>query len=154
MSVQVDVQRAVSSWRRPLSRDLRGWARHALQRVGARGSVVLYLVDRAEMVELNRRYRDKDGPTNVLSFAYQPLPGSPQPCLGDVVLCRPVIDAEARDQGKAVAAHWAHLVIHGCLHLVGYDHEMCDDATRMEALETQLLAELGLPDPYLEPVPA
>ena len=112
------------------------------------------VVDEVEMTALNRRYRGKDAPTNVLSFPFGGLPGVETPLLGDVVICAPVVAAEAVVQGKPLPAHWAHLVIHGVLHLQGYDHHAQAGAQRMEALESRLLAGLGYPDPWAADAPA
>jgi probable rRNA maturation factor len=103
--------------------------------------VTLRVVAGAEARRLNRAYRGADRATNVLAFRYAP-------CRGDIVLCHPVIAREARAQGKSLAAHYAHLVVHGMLHLRGYDHERRGDAVRMERAEKRILARLGLPDPY------
>lgn len=111
----------------------------------------LRLVDCAEMQELNRRYRDRDRPTNVLSFAAQLPADIDVPLLGDVVICAPVVCREAADQRKTPAAHWGHVLIHGVLHLLGFDHERSADAQRMEAAERRALAALGWPDPYARP---
>ena len=109
------------------------------------------VVGRAREPPLNARYRGKDKPTNVLSFPASPLPAAPsapaQP-LGDLVICPPVLRAEAREQGKSLRAHWAHLVVHGALHLLGYDHERDADARRMERREIAVLRRLGFPNPY------
>jgi probable rRNA maturation factor len=101
------------------------------------------VVGPAESRALNRRYRGKDKPTNVLSFPCE-APGE----LGDVVICAPVVAREAREQGKAVAAHWAHMVVHGVLHLRGFDHIRAAQAKVMEARERAILARLSFPDPY------
>jgi probable rRNA maturation factor len=105
--------------------------------------VSLALADDAAVRVLNRDYRGKDKPTNVLSFPYD-VPGA----LGDVVICAPVVNREAREQGKAPAAHWAHMVVHGVLHLLGHDHIRAADAKMMEARERAILARLSYPDPY------
>jgi probable rRNA maturation factor len=114
--------------------------------------VALSTVGAARMRTLNRSYRGKDKPTNVLSFPVQPHPATrgaePLP-LGDVVICPAVLRREAREQGKAERAHWAHLVVHGALHLVGYDHEHDDEARRMERREIAVLRALGFDNPYL-----
>jgi probable rRNA maturation factor len=120
---------------------LRRWARAALSR-DAR--VTLRFVGGREGRALNARYRGRDRPTNVLTFVYDDA----VPLSGDLVLCVPVLRREAREQGKSFRAHCAHLVIHGMLHLQGYDHERAADARRMEAREKAVLARLGYPDPY------
>jgi len=106
------------------------------------------IVDEAEITALNRQYRGKDGATNVLSFPFEAMAGVETGQLGDVVICAPVVAAEAVTQGKSLQAHWAHIVMHGVLHLLGYDHHRDAEAQEMEALETRLLASLGFPDPY------
>ena len=120
---------------------LRAWARAAL--AGQAGELTLRIVGNAESRALNREYRGKDKPTNVLSFPYE-SPGE----LGDLVLCAPVVNREAKEQGKTAAAHWAHLIVHGTLHLVGYDHEVEGDAARMERREIAVLKRLGFANPY------
>ncbi|MDX1588502.1 MAG: rRNA maturation RNase YbeY [Oleiphilaceae bacterium] len=111
--------------------------------------VTLRLVSPEESADLNHRYRGKDRPTNVLSFPFEAPPGMTLPLLGDLVICADVVAREALAQSKPLAAHWAHMVIHGMLHLQGHDHEEPDQADAMEALEVRLLQTLGLPDPYL-----
>jgi probable rRNA maturation factor len=106
------------------------------------------IVDEEEGLYLNQRWRGKAYATNVLSFPFESTPGIPIPLLGDIVICAPVVAKEAYEQQKALQAHWAHLVIHGVLHLLGYDHIEDDDATVMEGLEVQLLAKLAYPNPY------
>ena len=135
----ITVQRRVSGRGVPAPATLRGFARAALEE--GDGELTLRIVGAAESRALNRRYRGKDKPTNVLSFAAEGA-------LGDLVLCAPVIAREAREQGKSIRAHWAHMIVHGCLHLQGYDHQRERDAARMERKEQKLLAELGFPDPY------
>jgi len=109
----------------------------------------LRLVDEAESADFNQRYRGKVGPTNVLSFPFDPPPGGRGRCyLGDLVLCAPLVAREAAEQGKSPEAHWAHLVVHGVLHLLGHDHLDEAEAQAMEALETGILADLGYPPPY------
>jgi probable rRNA maturation factor len=134
----------------PASASFQRWVEAALR--GARrrkpAIVAIRIVDAAEGRELNRRYRGKDYATNVLSFPADPVPGVDLPLLGDLALCAPVVLREAPEQGKAPAHHWAHLTVHGVLHLLGHDHLVAADAERMEALETRILATLGIPDPY------
>lgn len=109
----------------------------------------LRIVDRTEMQQLNGTYRGRDYATNVLSFPAD-LPAHLElSLLGDIAICAPVVIDEARDQGKESAAHWDHMLVHGVLHLLGYDHQTDMDANEMEALETRILAQLGRPDPYL-----
>lgn len=132
---------------------LRAWAMVALG-ADAPAALVLRIVDVDESRRLNRDYRGKDRPTNVLSFPSD-LPGTvlaalPARPLGDLVLCAPLVAEEAETQHKPTEHHWAHLVIHGVLHLRGHDHESEADAEVMEALEVRMLAELGIPDPYVE----
>ena len=119
---------------------LRRWARAALAKPA---EVTLRIVAGAEARRLNRDYRGKNYATNVLTFVYDEAP-----LAGDVVICAPVVAREAREQGKAVSAHWAHLLVHGLLHLQGEDHERDDEARRMERREKRILAGLGFPDPY------
>ncbi len=116
------------------------------------GEVTLRLVSAEEMQSLNRTYRDKDKLTNVLSFPVEDEIRTLHGLLGDVVICPVVVDREAEEQNKQRDAHYAHLVIHGVLHLLGYDHIEESDATEMEALETRTLATLGISDPYIERV--
>ncbi|SMF54773.1 rRNA maturation RNase YbeY [Pseudogulbenkiania subflava] len=133
----------------PSTADLQRWARAALQADVQKAQISLLLVESEEGRALNRDYRGKDYATNVLSFALnegETLPG--MPLFGDLVLCVPVVEREASEQDTPLAAHYAHLTVHGMLHLQGYDHEDDDEAEVMEALETAILAKLGYPDPY------
>lgn len=130
----------------PSRADFRRWAQAALR---ADAAAALRVVDEAEGRDLNRDYRGKDYPTNVLTFEYGPDQESG--CLsGDIVLCAPVVEREAREQGKELAAHYAHLTVHGLLHLQGYDHEKKGEAVTMEALESFIMQRLGFPDPYAD----
>jgi len=125
---------------------LRRWARLAAG--GRRGELGIRVVGTGESRALNARWRGRDRPTNVLSFPASPeLAGSQ---IGDIVVCAPLVAREAREQGKALAAHWAHMVVHGTLHLLGFDHERARDAKRMETRERALLARIGVADPYAE----
>lgn len=134
------VQRAVTGRGVPSAARLRGWALLAL--AASPGELTLRVVGAAESRRLNRQYRGKDQPTNVLSFA-----GSPGQ-LGDLVICAPVVAREAREQGKPPADHWAHMVVHGVLHLKGFDHIRPAQARVMEGRERAILARLSIPDPY------
>lgn len=154
-TTEIEVQYAVARAGIPHPASLRSWAQAAVAaaRTGRRSrarSVTLRIVAAAEGRKLNRQWRGKDKPTNVLSFpSGEPMaPGDDARSLGDIVICAPIIRREAAEQGKAVRAHWAHMVVHGVLHLLGYDHESERDAVVMEALERTLLARVGFPDPY------
>jgi len=114
----------------------------------------IQVVDEQTISELNETYRHKSGPTNVLSFPFDAPPGLPkdeaEALLGDIVICAQVVATEAQQQHKSLQAHWAHMVVHGVLHLLGYDHLSDEDAEQMENLEIQLLSELAFPNPYQE----
>jgi probable rRNA maturation factor len=148
--VDVIVQSAVRDASVPSAAEIRRWVRVAAS-PGIDGEITVRIVDIGESAALNERYRGRAGPTNVLSFeAPAELPeldGERRP-LGDIVVCAPVIAAEADARSAAADAHWAHIVIHGTLHLMGYDHETAPEARVMEARERELLGELGFPDPY------
>lgn len=142
------VQRACAG-RTPTNGAFRTWVEAALRGAQALpGALVLRIVDEAEGAELNQAWRKRGAATNVLSFPADLLENPAFRVLGDLVLCAPVVRREARAQGKRQAAHWAHLVIHGTLHLLGYDHVVKTEAEAMEALECSVLAGLGFPDPY------
>lgn len=115
--------------------------------------LTIRLVDNAESQQLNHEYRGKDKPTNVLSFPFEAPPQVPIPLLGDLIIAVTVVEQEAAEQNKTTTAHWAHMVVHGCLHLLGYDHIKDDEAEIMENLERQILAELGFADPYSDEAP-
>jgi probable rRNA maturation factor len=132
----------------PVAAYLKRCARAAL--ADAVGELVIRIVDEPESAALNERFRMGQGPTNVLAFppGDEPLPVDADPLLGDIAICAPVVAREAAEQSKPPAAHWAHMVIHGCLHLLGYDHQEARQAATMEARERELLAGLGIGDPY------
>lgn len=134
----------------PVVASFRRWAEAAL--AGARhrkpAELAIHIVGTREGRVLNRQYRDKDYATNVLSFPVELPRGVTSPLLGDLVICAPVVAREAREQGKPTRDHYAHLTVHGVLHLLGHDHQNTGDAERMEALETRILASLGIADPY------
>ncbi|EMI5436296.1 rRNA maturation RNase YbeY [Proteus mirabilis] len=125
------------------------WLEAVLPQFQPISEVTIRIVDEAESHELNLTYRGKDRPTNVLSFPFEAPPEVELPLLGDLIICRQVVEKEADEQNKTVEEHWAHMVIHGCLHLLGYDHIEDDEAEEMEGLETEILQKLGYEDPYL-----
>jgi len=144
----VTVQIATRRTGVPHARSFARWANAALVAGASRNraqatELTIRVVGAAESRRLNRTWRGKDKPTNVLSFT------ADAPVLGDLAICAPVVAREAREQGKTPATHWAHMVVHGVLHLLGYDHENDRDAERMEARETKILAQLGMPNPYV-----
>ncbi|MCK7542853.1 rRNA maturation RNase YbeY [Marinobacter bryozoorum] len=143
----VDIQRIIEDDTLPGDNDLIRWARAGWQQ-DHDSEVTLRLVDEDESRELNHQYRGKDKPTNVLSFPFEAPAGITVPLAGDLVICAPVVAREAAEQGKTPEAHWAHMIIHGMLHLQGYDHIDDADAGVMEALEIRLLADLGYNNPY------
>jgi probable rRNA maturation factor len=132
----------------PAPTSFRRWVSAALQDRIKRADLALRLVGEYEGRSLNRHYRGKENATNVLSFPAELPPGVDLPILGDIVICAPVVQREARVQGKDCRAHFAHLTVHGVLHLLGFDHEDPREAQSMEALERDILAELGFDDPY------
>lgn len=145
----------------PEPQDFERWAGVALGKANNDSELTIRIVSEEEIAELNQNYRDKNGPTNVLSFPFEMpdfgINGSPaenqfeeleQPLLGDLVICAAVVNREALEQKKTAQSHWAHMVIHGVLHLLGYDHIENSEAEVMETLEITLLSELGYPTPY------
>jgi probable rRNA maturation factor len=140
--LDLHVQYAASAAGVPRSRTLRRWARAAL---ADDAKVTLRIVDRREGRRLNREYRGRDYATNVLTFVY----GERRPLEGDIVLCAPVVRAEAGRRHGRLEAHYAHLVVHGMLHLQGFDHEQARHAQFMELLESEIVTRLGYPDPYV-----
>lgn len=152
MSLQLDLQVASDADGVPDSTAFSRWASAALEgrfHFNA-AELAIRVVDEAEGRTLNRDYRGKDHATNVLSFRAELPEDLGLQLLGDLVICAPVVAREAIEQGKPPHAHWAHLTVHGCLHLLGFDHEAEPDAEIMEALETEIMARLGYPDPYQE----
>ena len=133
----------------PSPASFRRWVATALDTRLHRADLAIRVVGEKEGLALNRHYRGKDHPTNVLSFPAELPEGVQLPVLGDIVLCAPVIEREAREQGKLASAHWAHMTVHGVLHLLGFDHDDPIEAEGMENLERQILARLDIADPYL-----
>jgi probable rRNA maturation factor len=149
MTLRVDVQLAADDPGLPTQRQLIEWARAAWLGGPEDAEVVVRAVDEAEGRRLNHEFRGKDRATNVLSFPFEPLPGVDLDHLGDLVICAPVVAREASEQGKPAPAHWAHMVVHGMLHLQGYDHETDAQAVEMEGRETRILTALGFAAPYV-----
>ena len=147
MTIDVDVQNATAYEPLPENEQLVLWVTFAL-RGKSDVELTLRLVDRDESRALNLRYRGQDKPTNVLSFPAGLPSGLDLPLLGDIVICAPLVDEEAEKQHKSLQSHWAHLVIHGVLHLLGHDHQDEKEAVEMEAIEVDLLESLGFSDPY------
>jgi len=150
--ISVDVQRCSSCAALPDDADIAHWVELVVGDLDDSVSVSIRLVDEVESRQLNRRYRQRDAATNVLSFPCDISDERQVRLLGDVVVCVPLVVKEAEEQGKIVAHHWAHLIIHGLLHLLGYDHQAPGEADRMEKLEIALLDQLDIVDPYGEPV--
>jgi len=149
LTLAVSVQNHAGRKGVPVARSFELWVRAALagRRTG-RIEVGIALFREAEARRLNRDYRGKDYATNVLSFPYANVRGERSAMLGDLAICPAVVAREAREQGKPARDHFAHLTVHGTLHLVGYDHENGRDAEHMEAIERRVLAGLGIPNPY------
>lgn len=146
-NLTVDFQPVFEGRGVPQEERVRDWAQLAWQGEDP-SEVTIRIVGSEESQALNHQYRGKDYPTNVLSFPFEAPPGITVPLAGDLVICAPVVEKEAREQRKSPEAHWAHMVIHGMLHLQGFDHIEDDDAEVMEALEIRLLAQLGYGNPY------
>ena len=149
--IHIELQNASRSTRVPSEEDLARWAKAVA--TAKDQEIVVRVVDEEESAELNGLYRGKSGPTNVLSFPFEAPPGMETDILGDLVVCAPVVEREALEQGKSLPAHWAHMVVHGILHLHGYDHIEEHEAVIMESEEIAILSGLGFPNPYQEQVP-
>ena len=150
MTSVIDIQINAFSTEVPDKKQIREWVRAVFSLLNRRlVPLTVRIVDEKEIRDLNRLYRGKDQVTNVLSLAYEPLPNVDVDLLGDVVICGSVVVKEAKDQEKLFMDHWALIVVHGILHLFGYDHETDDEAVTMERLEIKLLNGLGFANPYL-----
>ncbi|NVK42252.1 MAG: rRNA maturation RNase YbeY [Oceanospirillaceae bacterium] len=150
MSADIDLQIGTERSGLPTEAQLRQWVEAALEDRRDGGEICIRIVDADESQTLNHQYRGKDKPTNVLSFPFEVPPGVPLDLLGDLVICAEVVADEAVEQQKPELHHWAHMVVHGTLHLLGYDHINDEDAEEMESLERQILDRLSIPDPYQE----
>jgi len=136
----------------PSASQMQYWVNTALAKAGHNcpAQISIRVVEEQEMVALNNKFRNINKATNVLSFPYEALPGIEVPFLGDLVICADVVEREAKQQSKTSQQHWAHLLVHGVLHLLGYDHIKENDATKMESLEIEIMSKLGFPNPYGE----
>tara|TARA_Y100001956_G_scaffold63400_1_gene63726 strand:- start:118 stop:582 length:465 start_codon:yes stop_codon:yes gene_type:complete len=150
MSIELDLQFAVENEEGlPSEQDLQTWLDKTIIPFQKDAELTIRIVDVEESHQLNHEYRGKDKPTNVLSFPFEAPPGMEINLLGDLIICRQVVEREAVEQNKPLMAHWAHMVVHGSLHLLGYDHIEDDEAEEMESLETEIMQEMGFEDPYL-----
>jgi probable rRNA maturation factor len=150
MNLYLDIQNASSAALIPEEPDFMQWVEMALEGRRDEAELCIRIVDKAESQTLNKTYRHKDKPTNVLSFPFEAPEGVELELLGDLIICAPILEEEAIRQHKSLHDHWAHIVIHGTLHLLGYDHLSDQQAEAMESLETTLLARLNIDDPYTE----
>lgn len=150
MRLHLEVQRQIDDDDLPADHLLADWAEAALVERQADVELLIRIVDAAESRQLNREYRGQERPTNVLSFPFEAPAVVSSKLLGDLVICAQVVSNEAQQQGKMVTAHWAHMVVHGVLHLLGHDHQEGQEAIEMERLETQILLGLGFDDPYFD----
>ncbi|MCW9051515.1 MAG: rRNA maturation RNase YbeY [Motiliproteus sp.] len=151
MSIELDLQLATASTDLPSEQQLQQWVELALIDRRTFAEITIRIVDNQESQTLNGQYRGKHKPTNVLSFPFEAPEGIELDLLGDLVICAPVVSKEATEQQKQLMDHWAHMVLHGTLHLLGYDHISEQQALEMESLETQLLARIDIADPYQSP---
>jgi len=152
---QLDIQRIAEVGWQPDEQELQAWVDAALSDFGQDTEIVVRIVDEQEIAELNACYRHKQGPTNILSFPFEMpegIDGIELNLLGDLVICAAIVEKEAREQGKQLAHHWAHIVVHGVLHLLGYDHIDDDEAELMESREIAILKQLNINNPYDEAI--
>ena len=147
---QLDIQIVTQSCALPDSQQFQQWVDATLCDYDANTEIVIRIVDEAESARLNEQYRRKQGPTNILSFPFEAPPGMQMDLLGDLIICAQVVEKEARQQQKKLQDHWAHIIVHGVLHLLGYDHVEDAGAEQMEILEIEILQHLKIANPYLE----
>lgn len=148
MSITIDIHNASDSDEHPPPAQIEQWVSAALNQQLTQAELSIRIVDEEEISQLNADYRHKQGSTNVLSFPAQLHPSVDVPLLGDLVICAAVVEREAEEQHKPLSAHWAHMVVHGTLHLLGYDHIEDNDAEIMESLEIDILNRMNIPNPY------
>jgi probable rRNA maturation factor len=148
MTLIVDIQMASASEEAPDPQSIERWVSAAIDNQRDSTELSIRIVDTEEGQSLNEQFRGSTGATNVLSFPFENESPEPLPLIGDIVICAPVVLKEASEQNKTLHAHWAHMIIHGVLHLLGYDHQNETDANLMESLETEIMQGLGFPPPY------
>ena len=148
MNLSIDIQMACPSEEAPDEDSIKRWASAAIRDERDKSELNMRIVNEQESADFNQQYRGKTGSTNVLSFPFDAVTPEPLPILGDLVICAPVVNREAREQQKSPEAHWAHIIVHGVLHLLGYDHINNSNAEQMELLETAILMKLNFPAPY------
>jgi len=150
MAITLDLQIACKNNKIPTENQFQLWVNTALKPYNKSFELTVRIVELQESQQLNQQYRDKDKPTNVLSFPFEVPDGIELDLLGDLVVCASVVEQEAQQQNKTIQSHWAHMIIHGCLHLLGYDHISELEAQEMEGLEVKLLSSLNIENPYIE----
>ena len=133
----------------PSEQKIMQWLEVILPQFVDNAEITIRIVDKEESQHLNHTYRNKDKPTNVLSFPFESPIEIEVPLLGDLVICKQVVETEASEQHKSLTSHWAHMIVHGCLHLLGYDHILDEEAEEMENIEIDIMAQLGFDNPYL-----
>ena len=148
MNIELDLQIASNASSIPTLEQFQFWVNAALSNYQDKGELTIRIVDEEESAMLNNKYRKKSGPTNVLSFPADIDPQFDYPLLGDIIICAQVVENQAQNFNKDLIAHWAHMVIHGVFHLLGYNHTTEQEANEMETLETELLIKFGYPPPY------
>ena len=146
----LDIQIVSQSKQLPDQEQFQYWVDAVLKDESQDSELVIRIVDEAEMIQFNDQYRDKKGPTNILSFPFEIPEGVDSNLLGDILVCAPVVEKEAKQQHKELDNHWAHMIVHGVLHLLGYDHVGDQDAEEMEALEIKILKKIKIRNPYEE----
>ena len=151
-NIKLDLQITIKDKSIPTKKDFTKWLTLAAQIAPPpkhKNEICIRIIDEKESAHLNKTYRHKQGATNILSFAYQQdIDENNDNLLGDLAICAPIITRQAQQQSKLLLAHWAHIVIHGYLHLLGYEHQTQQETTKMEQLEIEILDKLGYPDPY------
>ena len=132
----------------PTEQQIMQWNEVILPQFMENAEITIRIVDEQESQQLNNTYRHKDKPTNVLSFPFESPIEIDIPLLGDLIICKQVVEAEAKEQHKSLSSHWAHMIVHGCLHLLGYDHILDEEAEEMENIEIDIMNQLGFDNPY------